>query len=162
MTLKRLSLAVLLVLATAISALAQQQILLLKSKTSAARIKLYINDVIQVKTLAGVKVKGNIYAMTETGIQVGPESFDYTELEFIRTYNAFGKGVGRSLEYGSLFFGGIFLINGLVTGASPILTQGNLVFIGVMAGVGILLELISQHKHILEDYRLEYIEIPYE
>jgi hypothetical protein len=162
MTLKRLSLAVLLVFATVISAPAQQQILLLKSKTSAARIKLYTNDVIQVKTLAGVKIKGNIYAMNETGIQVGPESFDYAELEFIRTYNAFGKGVGRSLEYGSLFFGGIFFINGLVIGASPIFTQGNLIFISVMAGVGILLELISQHKHILEDYRLEYIEIPYE
>lgn len=162
MTLKRLSLAVLLVCAAAFSALAQQQILLLKSKTSAERQKLYINDLIQVKTLDGTKVKGYIYAMNETGIQVGPESFDFAELEFIRIFNTFGKGVGKSLEYGALFFGGIFLINGLVTASAPVLTQGNLVFIGVMAGVGLVLELISQRKHVLKDCRIEVLNIPYE
>jgi hypothetical protein len=160
--LKRLSLILFLICAAVITTVAQQQFLILKSKTSAKTHKLYINDLVQIKSLQGVKVKGHIFAMSETAIQVGPESFDYAELEYIRTYNSFGKGVGKSLQYGSLFFGGIFLVNGLITGSSPVLTQANLVFVGVMAAAGIILELISQHKHLLKNYRLEYLILPYE
>jgi len=162
MNLKRLSLILFLVCASAISTVAQQQFLILKSKTSAKTYKLYINDLVQVKSLKGVKVKGHIFAMSETAVQVGPDSFEYADLEYIRTYNSFGRGIGKSLQYGSLFFGGIFLVNGLITGSSPVLTQANLVFVGVMAATGLILELISQHKHMLKDYRLEFLTIPYE
>lgn len=122
-----------------------------------------IGDKVKIKTVNGESAKGYVLSITPEGMQVGPLSVGFNELSYIRTYDSFTKGAGKSLEYGAVFFGGIILVNAIITNASPFLTQGELIFISSFLAAGIILELLAQRTYRLDkNWKTEVIIIPLE
>ena len=122
-----------------------------------------IGDKVKIKTVNGESAKGYVLSITPEGMQVGPLSVGFNELSYIRTYDSFTKGAGKSLEYGAVFFGGIILVNAIITNASPFLTQGELIFISSFLAAGIILELLAQRTYRLDkNWKTEVIIIPVE
>ena len=144
-------------------ALSGQPILYLKKQGAAKTNKVMVGDKVKIKTREGETAKGYVLSITPEGLQVGPLSVGFEELRYIRTYESLAKGAGKSLEYGALFFGGIIVINAIITSASPFLTQGEIIFISSFLAAGVLLELLSQRTYRLDkNWKTEVIIIPLE
>ena len=120
-------------------------------------------EVLKVKLKSGETVKGPMYKVMPTSIWVEDAYIDYEDIEYIRHNHAFWKGVGRSLEFGAAMFTGIFLANGIIGGYSPVLTSGNLYFVGSLLLGGIILELIAIRTYRMDKgWQVEPIIIPKE
>jgi len=140
-----------------------QEMLYLKKKHTAKMVRLDQYDVLKIKLKNGEILKGPLYKITPTSIWVEDAYINYEDIEFIRHNHMFWKGVGRSLEIGAAMFTGIFVANGLIGGYSPILTQGNLIFIGSFLVAGIILELIAMRTYRMDKgWVVEPIIIPKE
>lgn len=151
-------LAVMLLLGAAVSA---QPIIYLKKQGTAKTEKIRVGDLVKIKTLSGEKAKGEVLQITPTGVHVGPVDVVFSELAYIRVYDTFTKGAGRSLIYGTFFFGGIFLVNGAITGADPLLTPGEALFAGGFFVVGVLLEMLAQRTYnVTKQWKIQVIMLP--
>jgi len=140
-----------------------QEMLYLKKKYTAKMVRLEQFEVLKVKLKSGETVKGPMYKITPTSIWVEDAYIDYEDIEYIRHNHAFWKGVGRSLEFGAAMFTGIFTVNGIIGGYSPILTQENFYFIGSLLVAGIILELIAMKTYRMDrGWIVEPIIIPKE
>ena len=122
-----------------------QHFLLLKKSGTAKSHKIQLNDVVKIKTASNLVFKGDIQQISSDALMVDNEIVEFKDIVSIRTTKAFMHGLGRSLEIGGIFLTGIYVANALVTNLNPILTSGNIIFLGSIIGTGILLELFS-HK----------------
>jgi hypothetical protein len=147
----------------ALSDVSAQEFLYLKKKHTAKTTKIVLYDIIQIKEKSGELTKGMVLSVTPTSILLEGAEIDFDQIEFIRTNHMFWKGLGRSLEYGGLFFAGIFVANGLISGASPVITNGALIVVSSAVVLGIVMEVLSIKTYRMEKgWMLEPIIIPRE
>jgi hypothetical protein len=150
---------VLLVLAlTCGLALPAQRMLYLKKKQSAKRQTIHMYDIIKVKTTRDSVYKGPVLEIASDMIVIDNAYIKIADITKIKTYDIFSKSVGKGLQYGSAFFAVIFVANSLITGVRPLLTDGNLYFIGALLVSGILIELLAARVHRLDkDWTVEVL-----
>jgi hypothetical protein len=138
-----------------------QPMLYLKKYGTAKTQKIVLGNSVKIKTQSGETAKGEVLSITPSGLQVGPLEATFDELAYIRTYDGFTKGAGRSLVYGSVFFGGIFLVNGVITKSATLFTKGELIFSASFLVAGVILELLAQRTYRLDkQWKVEVIMIP--
>lgn len=153
MSQRSLSLVWILWLCVVLPAIGQDQLLLLKSKTSAKKVEIVLGDKLKLKTLKGEKMKGFVIDISPESIRLTTGEYPLAELEYIRTFNPFLKGLGKSLETGSVFLVSIFIVNGFIHGGAPLLTQSGIIIISSLMASGIIFELLGSRTHRLENYR---------
>ncbi len=140
-----------------------QELLHVKKKQTAKMTTIELYDVVKIKAKNGEEMKGQVSKITPQTILVNGYEFGFEEIEYIRTYHMFWRSLGKSLEYGGVMFGGVFLINGLITGASPLIAQGALIAVGSLIIAGIIIESASMQTYRLsKGWTLEPIIIPTE
>lgn len=140
-----------------------QEFLYLKKKYTAKTTKIEVYEIIQIMEKSGELTKGMVIKITPKSVLLEGAEIDLDQIVYIRTTHTFWKGLGRSLEFGGLFMGGIFVANGLITGASPVIAQGALIAVSSLVVVGVLLELFSIKKYKMANgWIIEPIIIPQE
>jgi hypothetical protein len=140
-----------------------QEFLYLKKKYTAKTTKIALYDIIEVLEKNGEKTKGAVLRVTPKSVLLDGAEIDLDQVVYIRTNHMFWKGLGRSLEFGGMFFTGIFVANGLITGASPVITQGALIAVSSLIVVGVIMEVLSRKTYKMEKgWIIEPIIIPKE
>ncbi len=124
-----------------------QNMLVLKKKHTAKMKTINMYDLLTIKLNGKDPVKGTVSLITKDDILLDGDAFAYKDIEWIKTHSTFWKGMGRSLEIGGALFTVVFGLNGIIANASPIYTQGNIIFILSLVTVGVILEIISAKKH---------------